>query len=371
MSEILPSSVGTQTAAPSVQQIVAAVAAPQPKAIDLAVLKKGTKDFLDFADDTKEIFYAYLYHRTGSAKLANTLLSEIYMDVLSKALSLWWFGKLRMTMLLERAEEAISRQKGTEADLDTLYIPTLTWLSEAERKSVSSLHDGLWTLQAEAQRLLILSLLVGLSDERIAEILSVKADLVTKKLAQAKELLLSRWQPIAGLETKLGSLVFEPSLSIADETNLRFALVEKYNSLRMRRYQWVVIGGLFAVMSNVIVASVLAFAVIVQPPTSMRGTKSQVASLDAVLLKRQMELSDSKRAMQATFQESQRIAAFSVSRDVTALGLASALEALKSQQEQEAEANRLIKLLRRADTAIETLIIKPIEVAIEYLLQIF
>lgn len=371
MSDLPLPTVGTDAAALPVQQMVAAVVAPERKAIDLAVLKKGTKDFLDFADSTKEVFYAYLYHRTGSEKLAQTLLSEIYMEVLSKALSLWWFGKLRMTMLLERADAAMKEQKGTEADLDTLYVPTLVWLSEEERKSVSSLHDGLWTIEGEAQRLLILSILVGLSDERIAELLDTKADLVTKKLAAAKELLLARWQPLAGLEMKLGSLVFEPSLSIADETNLRFALVEKYNSLRMRRYQWVVIGGLFAVMSNVIVASVLAFAVIVQPPTSMRGTKSQVASLDAVLLKRQIELSDAKRAMRATFEESQRIAAFSVSRDVTALGLASALEALKSQQEQEAEASRLIKLLRRADTAIETLIIKPIEVALHMVMDLF
>ena len=43
-----------------------------------------------------------------------------------------------------------------------------------------------------------------------------------------------------------------------------------------------------------------------------------------------------KRAIKATFNESQRITAYSVSRDVTALGLASALEAMKSEQEQEA-----------------------------------
>ena len=349
MSDLLPPSVGLDASALPVQ----------PKAIDLAVLKKGTKDFLDFADSTKDVFYSYLYHRTGSVTLANTLLSEVYMDVLSKALSLLWFGKLRVSMLLDRADKAVKEHRETEADLDTLYLPTLVWLSDEERRSVGSMHDALWTLPDEPQRLLILSLLVGLSDEHIAELLEMKPGLVAANLAAAKELLISRWQPSVELQSKLQSIVFEPSLNLSDENALRFALVEKYNSLRMRRYQWVVIGGIFAVMSNVIVASVLAFTVVVAPPTSMRGTKSQVASLDAVLLKRQLELSDAKQAILATFQESKRIEALFVSRDVTALGLASALEALKTQQDQEAEANRLIKLLQRADTALENTVIKP------------
>lgn len=369
MSDFLPSQTGTMsTALPAQGMNVPSV---QPKAIDLATLKKGAKDFLDFADETKEIFYAYLCHRTGSTTLAKTLLSEIYMDALSKALALWWFGSLNLGMLLDIADKAIRDHAVSDADIGSVYLPSLVWLSEEERGSVALLHEALWTLPTQAQRLLILSLFVGLSDDRIAGMTGVKTELVTTNLATAKDLLITRWKPLPVLVTKLQSLVFEPSLDLAAETSLRLALVEKYNALRLRRYQWVIIGGLFAVMSNVIVASVLAFAVIVTPPTSLRGTRAQVASLDAVLLKREIELSDAKQAVSATFRESQRIAAYSVTRDLTSLGLASALEALKSQQEQEAKVNQLLKLLKRADTAFENIIVKPMVAVMRTVYELF
>ena len=352
MSTVLPSVTGIVPGA-----LPASV--PQPKAIDLPTLKKGAKDYLDFADETKEIFYTYLYHRTGSATLARTLLSEIYLDILSGALSVWHFGSLNLMTLLKRAELAIHEHSTADADIDAVYLPSLVWLTDAERASVGTLHESLWTLPEEPQRLLILSMLVGLSDERIAELTGMVVSRVTSDLQAARELLLSRWQPIVTLKDKLQSLVFEPGFDLAAETALRMALVEKYNALRMRKYQWVMIGGIFAVLSNVIVASVLAFTVVVAPPTSLRGTRTEVASLDAVLLRREMELLDAKKAVSATFEETQRIAAYGVSRDLTALGLASALDALKSQREREADVNRLLKLLKRADTAFEDAIIRP------------
>ena len=369
MSEFLPSPLGNDTVAPVLTAALSAVSEANRKGIDLAMIKKGAKDFLDFLDASKEMFYAYLYHRTGSATLAKTLMQEIYLDVLMRAMSLWWFGTLRLTLLLDHAERAIHEAALRESDLDRIYLPTLSWLSEAERACVGVLHDALWTLPAQAQRLLIFSLFIGLSDARIAEVFSMKPEDVASQLATSKDLLLGRWQPIPELVTKLQSLVFVPSLDIGSETTLRFSVVEKYNALRFRRYQWVIIGGLFAVMSNVIVASVLAFAVITQPPTSLRGVRMQVASLDAVLLQRQMELSDTRNAVRAMFAESQRIAAYAATRDLTALGLASALESLQLHQESDSEVNRLMELLQKARTAMEQLA-KPIEIVFNHLVEI-
>ncbi len=124
----------------------------------------------------------------------------------------------------------------------------------------------------------------------------------------------------------------------------------------MRRYQWVILAGLFAVLSNVVVASVLAFAVITVPPTSLKATRSELGSLDAVLLKRQIAISNAKGSVIATFRETQRIAAFSATRNFTSLGLATALEALTSEQDQEAEVNRLMKLMEKAKTAFAPII---------------
>ena len=232
-----------------------------------------------------------------------------------------------------------------------MYLPSLVWLSEAERQSVGTLHDALWSLPKEAERLLVLSMLVGLSDTHISQVLQMPVDKVTAKLAIAKDFLLTRWQPLTGVATQLQSLVIIPGLDIKSETTLRFAVVEKYNSLRFRRYQWVILGGLFAVMSNVIVASVLAFAVVTAPPSSLRDARTQVASLDAVLLKRQLAINAAKGSVAASFKEAQRLTAYDVSRNFTNLGLASALESLKAEQDQEAEVENIIQLMQRAPTA--------------------
>lgn len=327
-------------------------APPDRKAIDLAVIKRGAKDYLEFLDATKEVFYAYLYHRTGSVELARTIQEELYVDTLSRAMSLLWFGTLSMKLLFDAADEAIRGRETSASDIDKTYVANLAWLSAGEKQSVLTLHDALWSLPKDAQRLLILSILIGLPDSRIAEITGRPTAQVTQDIATAQSLLVERWQPQAELAAKMTSLVFVPSLDIQAETKLRFAVVEKYNALRFRRYQWVIIGGMFAIMSNVIVASVLAFAVIVQPPTSLRGTRGAVASLDATLLKRQLAVDAAKESVAASFKESQKLVAYSVSRDLTALGLASALESLKAQQDQESEVNKLLKLMERARTAM-------------------
>lgn len=344
---------------------VAVPAAAGKKALDLATLKKGAKDYLDFMDDTKEVFFAYLYHRTGSVEAASAVIQEVYTDLLSRAMSLWWFGSLGLKLLLDRADAALKSRDTVAADIEKNYLKNLAWLSADERKSVATMHDALWSLPRAAGRLLILSLLVGLSDARIAEVLGMKKEDVKDQLKTSKDMLLERWQPVASVAGKLDSLVFMPALDIQSETKLRFSVVEKYNALRFRRYQWVIIGGLFAVMSNVIVASVLAFAVIVQPATSLRGVKSEVASLDAALLQRQLAVNEAKASVAASFDESKRLAAYSVSRDLTALGLASALEALKAQQAQEKETDRLIKLMQRAQTAQDTELKQAVRLALE------
>lgn len=353
MSEVIPPVTGVFTELPHMAPVaVPSAAEGERKALDLAVLKRGAKDYLDFLDTTKEVFYGYLYHRTGSADLAKTILTEIYSDVLVRAMSLWWFGTLSLKLLLDAADQVLKDRDIVAADIGSIYLPSLVWLSEAERQSVATLHDALWSLPKEASRLLILSMLVGLSDERIGQVLRMSANDVASELKTAKDFLLTRWQPTSTVATKLQSLVFVPALDIRSETKLRFSVVEKYNALRFRRYQWVIIGGLFAVMSNVIVASVLAFAVVTAPSSSLRATRTQVASLDAVLLKRQIALDQAKGSVSAQFKEAQRLAAYDVSRDFTALGLASALESLKAQQDQEAEVDHLIKVMQRAQTAM-------------------
>jgi DNA-directed RNA polymerase specialized sigma24 family protein len=350
MTDQVIAAIGTQTSlAP--QEVSAA---PTSKGIDLAVLKKGAQDYLEFVDMTKEAFFGYLYHRTGSVKLAQTVLSEVYVSLLSRAMSLWWFGTLGLKLLIEHADHMLSEHQIEEADIDHVFLPALTWLSDEERTSVSSLHDALWTLPREAQRLLVLTMLLGMPMERIAREFRVEVGALETQVATAKDLLLSRWQPVLSVQEKLQSLVFAPTMDIAFESTLRFSVVEKYNLLRFRRYQWVIIAGLFAVMSNVIVASVLAFAVVIQPPTSLSGARTQVAALDAVLLNRETQVAAVKKSLGLTLRESQRVAAYDVSKSLTNAGLSSALNAMQYQQEGEKNVDAVIQILKHASTAMRS-----------------
>ncbi|OGJ60492.1 hypothetical protein A3A67_04645 [Candidatus Peribacteria bacterium RIFCSPLOWO2_01_FULL_51_18] len=334
--------------------------AVQPKAIDLAVLKKGTKDFLEFVDGTKELCFGYLYHRTGSKKLSLTLLKEIYLSVEARAMSLWWFRRLDLKLLLDAADRELSLVKPEEADLDREWLPALAGFSPEEQKSVSSLHDALWTLAPEGQRVLILSLLLGLPDDRIGQLTGIRPTKIKNEVETAVKSLVSRWQPPESVLSKLQNLASSPALDIAQETDLRFQVVEKYNALRFRRYQWIIIGALFAVLSNVIVASVLAFAVVTQPPSSLRGSRKEVASFDALLYQREMKVAETRRLIYASFKETQKIAAYDATRNLTSLGLGAALQAFTAQQKTEAQVDRIIKLLERARTALGPLIDGPI-----------
>ncbi len=358
---------GSTTTAPAASTPIAMQ--PNRKGLDLAVLKKGAKDYLDFLDATKEIFYAYLYHRTGSQELSKTLLSEIYLDVLSRAMSLWWFGTLSLKLVLDTAERILKDKDILAADLDTVYLPSLAWLKEEEKKSVATLHDALWTLPKTGQQFLILSLLIGLSDERIAQVMRVPLDAMKEQLRTAKEFLITRWQPTPDVLEKIQSLVFVPALDLQAETRLRFSVVEKYNALRFRRYQWVVIGGLFALMSNVIVAGLFAFAVIVKPAASLKGTRTQVASLDAVLLEREMATDSVKQSLASLLQETKRIDAYDSTRTVTKVGLGVALDVLQEQQKQRQKVVPLIRALERARTAFHQ-ILGPIADAVEYMISL-
>jgi DNA-directed RNA polymerase specialized sigma24 family protein len=327
---------------------------PFAKGIDLAILKRGAKDYLDFLDATKEAFFAYLYHRTGSLKAAQEVLSEVYVESLSKSMSIWRLGSLTFQSLLDAADKSLHAKDTVAADIDSVFLAHVPWLNAQERSSASSLHDALWSLPVQAQRLLILSLFIGLPASRIADTLGKETSDIEGEMQTATELLLSRWQPLTSLREKLHEFVFLPSLDINFETTLRFHVVEKYTALRFRRAQWVILGGLFAVLSNVIVASVLAVAVVTQPPTSVRGTQRQLASMDALLLQRQIALQTAQQSVTASFRETQRIVAHDVTRDFTTLGLAVALESLMEQQSQEDEVHRLLNVLKSAEVALKS-----------------
>ena len=329
-----------------------AAARPMRKGIDLAVIRRGARDYLEFLDTTKETFFAFLYHRTGSSAVARTLLADVYTEVLSRAMSLWWFGALTMRTLLDAAERALRSRTAEAADLDQTYLPALPWFTESEKSSVATLHDALWSLPLPAQRLVILSLLLGLPEDRIAEATGLKRETVAEHTGIARELLLARWQPPAEVRAKLASLVFLPSIDVAAETSLRLAIVEKYNALRFRRYQWVVLAGLFAVMSNVIVAGLIIFTVVVAPPTSLRTTRTQVASLDAVLLERRAAAGRLRSAGDQLTTEARRLAAHDAASSLTDVGLSAARSALTERRSEERDLAPILRSLRAASLAL-------------------
>lgn len=321
--------------------------AAERKLIDLAVIKKGARDFLSFFDETKELLLAYLYHRTGSRSGAENLLADVYLDLLNRALSVWWFGSLSFALLIRDADKVLGRTKHLqEADTDNVYVKTLTWLTEDQRQAIATLHETVWTLEEHDQQLFILRYFLGLPIERIALLLGISKAAAQTGVDKARVLLLTRWgQP----ESILDSLVYMPALDIARETGMRFALVEKYNALRMRRFQWVIAGGLLAVFSNMIVASVLAFAVVTQPPTTLKGTKQDLASLDAIVVTRERERAKTERAVGTLYRESQNIAAFEAGRTLTEVGASAGRQAILKRQER---ARVLTSLIERAEKLV-------------------
>lgn len=288
---------------------------------------------MTFVDQTKEIIYAYLYHRCGSETMASKLIAEVYLSMVSKALSYVWFGSLSLHAALNQADKTIAEQQELGiADLDRVYLPSLYFLSTEQRASVSTLHEALWTLRTADQRFLVLSMLVGLSDRRIATIFRVEQQECHAAIKKATTRLLSRWEPDEGMKKFLPSLVFIPELNLTKEAELRTTIFEKYSALRMRRYQWVIIGGLFAVLSNVVVASVLAFAVTTQAPTSLKSVRQEVASLSAVALQREAESDQLTPDVAKFYQQAQKVVAYAIANDVNDLALRKALEALQQQK---------------------------------------
>lgn len=344
---------------------------PFGKAIGLATLKRGAKDYLDFLDATKEAFYAYLYHRTGSVKLAETVMNEVFIESLAKSMSLFRLGALAFHSLLDAADKALKDKDIAAADIDTVYLGNLPWLSGADRTTVATMHDALWTLPIAAQRLLIFSLLIGLPVERIAEAVGKTAEAVREEMETAKDLLLMRWQPSISIREKLNSLAFVPGINIHMETQLRFQVVEKYTALRFRRAQWVILGGLFAVLSNVVVASTIAFAVVTQP--SLNVELLQLQSIDALLVQRELALQETRQSLIASSEEAKRIVRHSATRNFTALSFATGLKALKAEVAEEETTNRLIDRLRQLTVAFEPTI-KPMTTLVlrtaEYVLSV-
>jgi hypothetical protein len=112
-----------------------------------------------------------------------------------------------------------------------------------------------------------------------------------------------------------------------------------------------VVGAFLAVFSNLVVAGVLAFVVVVQSPTSLRGPRTEVAALDALLLRRDIAGLEAKKSLSALAPEARGLAAYDTTRELTNLGLSAALGAFEQQGKSEQEVDQLIDLLERASTA--------------------
>ena len=312
-------------------------------------------ELAQFIQDSSEIFFGYAYHRTGSMGLARQLVQEVYLDVVAKAASFWWARHVRIAMLFDRMDQILEKTAAAEADLDRVYIPTLTWFSAKEREEMSGLHDAIWTLPLREQKLIILSLLLAVPNDRIAFILGENPDRIQQEIKNACDKLVQTWNPSENVRSQLGSLVFEPSLSQDDLQALMLVVMETTTARKFRSLQWVIIAGVFAVVSNVVVASVLAFAVVNEPPTSLKGVRTQVASLDAILLEREDSMQRIEGTLTPEREEARKVAAYITSKRLTNYGLSTALDALQEEQKVEVKTQRMIKVLKRASVALEAL----------------
>ena len=337
----------------STGELVSSQAASDAKVIDLAVVKKGAKDFLTFVDETKEILYPYLYHRLGSAQAAEMVLSEAYLSLLNRALSFFWFGRLSFSLLFSVTDRIIAAMPSAgESDIDRLYLPSLTWMNDEERQSLSLLHEALWTLSTEDQRILILSSLIGLTDKRIAALQEMSEQEIATLRTAATARLWERWQPTLSLREKLGYFAFLPEMSIAWEASIRFSLVEKYNALRLRRMQWVMVGGMVALFSNVLVASMLAFVVVTKPVTSLRGAERQMVAMDVLALDREDERVRLDQTIHTLMHTSKQLSAEKQKRTLTRMSTSVATRVVKDKE----DAERVLELLKRATVALRPII---------------
>ncbi len=305
--------------------------------------------YLDFFRHTHDVFFAYVYHRTGSLQRAEEILSSVYIDLLSKTLSFWWFQSTDLSTLVRLAESHIHASSSLSVDIETVYVPSVPWGGEEEdRSSVSSLHEALWSLPAQEQALLTFTLLVGLSADDSADALRLSKQSILTRIEQARSHFLERWSPSQSVSLHLSDLAFLPSMHTSTVVSLEDALTLKAQQLHVRTMQWVMIGTVFAVLSNVIVASVLAFAVITQPPTSLHQTQRQLASLDRLLLEREQTLSRARESLSLQMTEAQRLDAQRAVRSLTHLGLSVSRDALLEQQQKEEKTKAVLQILDRA-----------------------
>ncbi len=304
--------------------------------------------YLDFFHQTHDVFFAYLYHRTGSLHRAEEILSRVYIDLLSKTLSFWWFQSNDLALLFRLAEPDIQAPSSMSADIDAVYLPAVTWCPPEDRSSLSSLHEVLWSLPSSDQAMLTLTLLLGLSPDDSAKALRLSKATLLEKIEGARLRFLERWSPSEGLTMHLSDLAFLPSMSTSSRVSLEDALTLKAAQLGIRTTQWVMIGTIFAVLSNVIVASVLAFAVITQPPTSLHHTQRQLASLDRLLLEREQTLNRARASLSLQMIEAQKLDAQNAVQSLTKLGLSVSREALLEQQQKEQKTNAILRVLDRA-----------------------
>lgn len=308
---------------------------------------------LAFVDASYDVLYAYAAHRTGSHAAAGAIIDAVLMETCSRSMAFWWFGTLNIASALRAVDQMIASRASERSDVAEEYAKSIPWFTTAEDKaSIAALHDALWTQPTVAQRLIVLSLLVGLSPAAIAKDLRMQPATVEAQLAKAIESFVATWQPAPAVRSKLDSLVFLPTSGADRVAALRQALTQKYSSLKFRSYQWAIVGGIFAVLSNVIVASVLAFAVVTQPPATLRGVRMQVASLDAVLIERDMRAEQVRQSVDRQLREVRRLAATDATRKLTDVGLGIARDALQQEQRQEKVITDLQALMRRAATAM-------------------
>lgn len=344
------------TGSPTVARAGSSLASRAGKVYDLAVLGQGVRDYLSFVDETKELFFAYLYHRTGSVDRAFQLMVDVYLEVLSRSLSFLWRKRLTLRALLNVADRVICdmQVEVDESDVDAVYVPALAWVKGPREKEIAGhLHETLWTLSAADQRMLALSLLLGLDDEHIAQMEGLDILKFKEHLELSRQRLLKKWDLGSEMRHHLSSLAFLPSLSLSKENELRFAVIEKYIAQKARRFQWVVLAVVLAVLSNAFVASVLALTVIIKPASSLHSVRSEVASLDAVILKRERESADPVRqSLSSLSRGKDKLLAYGAASDLHDLALIAVSKELSSYVRQEAEIEKTIRILE-ARTAYE------------------
>ncbi len=308
--------------------------------------EQGAEEFLKFYDATKSLCFAYCVHRAGSLITAEKLCERVYAAALTKQLSFLWFGTLDFSLLLRLVEENMKDITVEQADPEAFFVSKLAFLTEEEKSAASHFHESLWTLPTPVQQVIILAYLCGQSEEQLASTLGVSVQVATAHREEATKLLLASWQHSVTLEQKLDSLTVLPSLSLKNDEEIRSLLLMQWTQLKLRRTQWIVVGSLCAIFSNVVVAGVLAFVVVTQPTTSIRGASLQVASFDAIIVQRELKRMEADKALTESLKVSRGLAAYDAAQKLTELGLSSAKDSLLERQKENAQVEKMVKLLQ-------------------------